>query len=198
MSEVDEEKIATYFSSHGLSTTRFSKNEQQSGKTPDFRASVNGNLIAYCEVKSIVRDSWLVRLFAKAVPGKIVGGLRDDPVFNRLTDDVHTAAQQFDAVNLQCTVPNILALVNHDRNCGFLDLLAILTGNFIGTEGTIPIYRRFSEGRIHDEKSRIHLYIWLDDFRPTRLLFSRTNLEHHCLLCHLFGFDDTELRNIDS
>jgi hypothetical protein len=88
--------------------------------------------------------------------------------------------------------------VNHDRSCGFLDLLAVLTGNFYGTEGTYPIYRQFSEGRIKDEKSRIHAYIWLDDFRPTRVLFSRTHAGHHSTLCKLLGFDDEDLENVDS
>lgn len=198
MPDPDEDKIAGYLANRKLSTTRFSKEDRRNGKTPDFRVLVENNLVAYCEVKSIVRDTWLARLLEKAAPGETAGGLRSDPVFNRLTDDIHTAVQQFDAVNPDCAAPNILGLVNHDKSCGFLDLLAVLTGNFYGTEGTHPIYRQFSEGRIKDEKSRIHAYIWLDDFRPTRVLFSRTHAEHHTSLCNLLGFDDKELRNVDS
>jgi len=194
----DEDKIAAYLGDRKLSTTRFSKDERRSGKTPDFRVIDDGNLAAYCEVKSIARDTWLDRLLAKVTPGETAGGLRNDPVFNRLTDDIHTAVQQFDAVNADCAVPNILGLVNHDRSCGFLDLLAVLTGNFYAEESVHPIYRQFSEGRIKDEKSRIHAYIWLDDFRPASVLFSRTHVDHHHALCKMLEFDDKDLRNVDS
>lgn len=198
MPDPDEKRIAAYLSDRSLSTSRFSKGERRGGKTPDFRVLKNDSKVAFCEVKSVVRDTWLDRLLAKAAPGNIAGGLRSDPVFNRLTDDIHTAVKQFDAVNPNCEAPNILGLVNHDKNCGFLDLLAVLTGNFYGTEGPYPIYRQFSEGRIKDDKSRIHAYIWLDDFRPTRVLFSRTHSEHHINLCALLGFDEAEIRNVDS
>jgi hypothetical protein len=198
VADPDEGKIAAYLADRELVTTRFSKEERRSGKTPDFRVSVNETVVAYCEVKSIVRDTWLDRLLAKASPGEIRGGPRNDPIFNRLTDDIHKAVQQFDVANPDCALPNILGLVNHDRNCGFLDLLAVLTGNFYGTEGSQPIYRQFSEGRIKDEKARIHAYIWLDDFRPTRVLFSRTHADHHSRLCELLGFDDKDLRDVDS
>jgi len=198
VADSDEDRLAAYLAERGLSTTRFSKDERRTRKTPDFRVAAGSNVVAYCEVKSIALDTWLDRLFAKARPSEIVGGARKDPVFNRLTDDIHTAVHQFDAVNPDCALPNILGIANHDKSCGFLDLLAVLTGNFYGTEGAHPIYRQFSEGRIKDEKSRIHVYIWLDDFRPTHVLFSRTHPQHHRRLCELLGFDDKDLQNVDS
>lgn len=192
MRDPDEGRVAAYLSERKLSTSRFSKEERRSGKTPDFRVLVSDRLVAYCEVKSVVRDAWQDRLLAKAAPGEIVGELRNDPVFNRLTNDIHTAVQQFDAVNPDYALPNILGLVNHDKGCNFVDLLAVLTGNFYGTEYALPIYSQFSEGRIKDEKSRIHAYIWLDDFRPMRVLFTRTHSEHNTSLCKLLGFNDDE------
>lgn len=139
----------------------------------------------FCEVKSLEKDA--------------AEGLRKDPVFNRLTDDVHTAVKQFDAVNSKVSCPNVLALVNHDKNCGFLDLIGVLTGNFVAENNEQhPIYKQFSEGRIKDEKARIHLFLWLDDFKPERLLFSQTHLGFHKNLCAWLGIDPGTIKQIDS
>jgi hypothetical protein len=110
VADPDEDKVATYLAERNLVVDRFPKEEQRNGKTPDFRVSANGEVVAYCEVKSIVRDTWLDRLFAKVAPDQTAGGLRNDPVFNRLTDDIHKAVQQFDAVNPGCHLPNVLGV----------------------------------------------------------------------------------------
>ena len=47
-----------------------------------------------------------------ASPGEVVDNLTSDPTFNRLTDDVHQAVKQFDAVNKGQKYPNVLAFVN--------------------------------------------------------------------------------------
>jgi hypothetical protein len=82
--------------------------------------------------------------------------------------------------------------------CGFSDLIEVLTGHAF-TEGgqTLPIFQKFSEGRIRDEKARIHLFIWLDDFRPERLLFSHTDMGHHLAVCKAFGQDPTKIKLVD-
>jgi hypothetical protein len=125
----DEERVKAYLENHGLTVERFSKAETRTGKTPDFRVFRNGEFLFYCEVKSSPKDKWLDEQLYNAAPGELVGGARNDPIFNRLTSDIHQAVKQFDAVNKQQKHPNILALVNHDDMCGFNDLLAILTGN---------------------------------------------------------------------
>ena len=178
---------------------RFSKVEMRAGKTPDFRVSRNDEFQFYCEVKSSPADRWLDRQFNVDAPGDLVGGVRNDPIFNRLTSDIHEALKQFDAVNENQKHPNVLALVNHDDMCGFNDLLAILTGNFYANDGTVhPIYRQFSHGRIEDEKGKVHLFVWLDDNKPDRLLFNQTNNTHHATLCRVFGINQDEIEQIDS
>jgi hypothetical protein len=104
--------------------------EMRKSKTPDFRVSKGDDSVFYCEVKTSKKDSWLDEQMKKKRVGCIAGGLRNDPIYNRFTDDIHTAVKQFDAVNPDQEYPNVLALVNHDQNCGFLDLVAVITGNF--------------------------------------------------------------------
>ncbi|MBN1841555.1 MAG: hypothetical protein JW883_04625 [Deltaproteobacteria bacterium] len=195
--EPDEERVKIYLEGKGLTAERFSKAETRTGKTPDFRVSRNGEFLFFCEVKSSPEDRWLDEQLREASPGELAGGARNDPIFNRLTTDVHEAVKQFDAVNKDQKYPNVLALVNHDDMCGFNDLLGIFTGNFYANDGTAhPIYRQFSHGRIRDEKGRVHLFLWLDDHKPDRLLFSQTNETHHKKLCTVFGINQNEIKQI--
>ncbi|MBK8898204.1 MAG: hypothetical protein IPN66_13625 [Candidatus Competibacteraceae bacterium] len=195
--DTDEYKVNQYLEERGFTVERFSKAEIRAGKTPDFRVFQNGKFLFYCEVKSSPEDRWLDEQLNSAAPGELVGGARNDPIFNRLSADIQKAMQQFDAVNKDQKHPNVLALVNHDDMCGFNDLLGILTGNFYANDGTIhPIYRRFSHGRIKDKKGKVHLFIWLDDHKPDRLLFSQTEETHHAVLCAAFGIVQNEIKQI--
>lgn len=193
----DEEMVRGYLEARGFIAERFSKQEQCANKTPDFRVSRDGYFAFYCEVKSIIKDSYVDDMLACAPAGQIVGGERNDPTFNRLTADVHEAIKQFDAVNAEQESANVLSLINHHDGCGFYDLLAILTGNLYADDGTVhPIYRQFSHGRIRDERRKVHLYIWIDDFKPSQLLFSQTHEKHHASLCNLFGVNQNEILQI--
>ena len=136
-------------------------------------------------------------MMENASSGEIIGGGRKDPIFNRLTADIHKAVKQFDAVNRSREYPNVLFLINHDKQAGFLDLLAVLTGNFYAESGAVhAIYRQFSHGRIKSEKGRIDLFIWLDDKNPDRVLFSQTSAQHHSALCAAFGTNPGDIEQI--
>ena len=113
----------------------------------------NDEFAFYCEIKEIAKDDWL-------------GGAKPDPVFNRISDDIHTAVKQFNSVNPDLEHPNVLAFVNNDDRCGSLDLIGVLTGHLLLDDGgAAPIYLKYSHGRIKDEKNLIHLYLWFDSFK---------------------------------
>jgi hypothetical protein len=197
--DADERMVKGFLESKGLTPVRFSKEEMRAGKTPDFRILRGEVLQFFCEVKASPKDGWLETQLEEATPGQLVGGLRNDPIFNRLTDDIHRAIQQFDGVNAERKKPNVLALVNHDEMSGFNDLLGVLTGKFHTEKGmAYPIYKQFSDGRIRGEKDRIDLYIWLDDHKPNRLVFSQVDKGHYAKLLALFGLSQDEIVQIDS
>ena len=194
----DEKKVQGYLEDYGFVCERFSKEEMKTEKTPDFKVVKNNEFLFYCEVKSVGEDRWLDNQLDNSPPGTIVGGLRNDPIYNRLTSDIHEAIKQFDNVNGCQEFPNVLAYVNHDELCGFQDLIAIMTGNFYSNDGNShPIYKKFSDGRIKDEKNRIHLFIWIDDFKLSRLLFNQIDSFHHLNLCGWFGIDPAGIKNIN-
>jgi hypothetical protein len=89
--------------------------------------------------------------------------------------------------------------VNHDETAGFNDLLAVLTGNFYADDGSIhPIYKKYSQGRIQTDKTKIHLFVWLDDSEPDRMFFMNSDRKHHARLCSVFGINAKELKAIGS
>jgi hypothetical protein len=132
------------------------------GRTPDFRVFQAGELVAFCEVKS-PRDEWIDELLDFATPGQFVGGLRDDSTFNRIARHVEKAATQFEAVNKDRVVPNILVFVNHDDASSYNDLRETVTGDFHSQSGErFETVSHISEGKIRVSKHKIDVYVWVD------------------------------------
>src|SRR5260221_3956309 len=122
----DSETVVDQFLvSYGLSTERFSKSERKAGKTPDYKVFRERQLQFFCEVKNSKKDRWLDDLLLESEPGENVGGCRNDPVFNRLATHIHKARKQFDAVNPNADLPNVLAFHNAHEQARFLDGLAV-------------------------------------------------------------------------
>jgi hypothetical protein len=193
----NEKKVKSYLEDLGVIVNSFSKKEKRSGKTPDFRVFRISDFMFYCEVKSITEDRWLDQQLDNTVSGELAGAARNDPIFNRLTSDIHDAVKQFEAVNSRQIYPNVLAFVNHDNMCGFNDLLGVVTGKFYSNDEKVhPIYHQFSHGRIKEEKEKIHLYVWLDDYKLNRLLFNQKDEIHHLNLCAVFGIQPDEIKQI--
>jgi len=139
-----------YFKRYSLRPERFSKKEIRAGKTPDYRVFKDKKLVAYCEAKHLQRDDW-------------AGGQRPDPIFNRISNHIHEAVQQFNAVNPDRACPNILVFANSDTISDARDLDSVITGLFRVAGGADEaIYTQYSDGRIKEEKHSIDLYIWWD------------------------------------
>jgi hypothetical protein len=145
-----------------LRLSRFTRDEMSRSRTPDFRVSRDDELVAYSEVKS-PRDDALDNLLDEAAPGEIVQLLRNDSVFNRLGRHVVKAATQFDAVNPDHTLPNVLVFVNHDHASSYADMREVLTGMFFAASGRrYPTMMRIAEDWIGSAKGRVDLFVWID------------------------------------
>lgn len=193
----DEQQIMGFLRKKDLQAREFTKKERGLSKTPDFRVYKGDKFVFFCEVKTIACDDLINNLVAKAPPGKIVGYIQDDPRFNRISNKIHEAVQQFNSVNPNSQFPNVLALVNHDNACGWLDLIGVTTGQFLAEGGSQhPIYTKYSKGRIKEEKFKIDLYIWVDEFKREYFLFNLFEDKHLNNLCNYFGTDPKAIKNI--
>jgi hypothetical protein len=180
-----ENKVIAELEKYDLRCELFSKNEMKTRKTPDRKVYCRDEFAFYCEIKEIAKDDWL-------------GGEKPDPIFNRISDDIHTAVKQFESVNPNLEHPNVLAFVNNDERCGSLDLVGVLTGHLlIDGDGSAPIYLKYSNGRIKDEKNRIHLYLWFDSFKANKFLFNSVDTRHRDRLCEYFGIDPKAIEMIN-
>lgn len=184
------------FVPRGLALERFSHAETVAGRTPDFRVRRGSDLVAYCEVKS-PRDDWLLEQLQEAPPGAIAGGVRDDPVFNRIARHVLKASTQFDAVNPAKEAINVLVFVNHDDASNYGDLHETVTGVFLADDGSRhPTMMRIAEGRLGEARQRIDLYVWIDveTRRIQGYLFNDANAERVRTACDLFGLASSRIR----
>lgn len=181
-----ENRVLEYLTDVGFRVERFAKAEIGTGRTPDFRVFANDALAFYCEVKTAQEHDWLDKQLAAA----LVGGSRPDSTYNRVSSHIHSAVGQFDAVNPTMAHPNVLAIVNGEQSAGFTDLIQVLTGNAYCESGeVIPMFRDYSEGRIREEKLRVHLYLWFNDWKSgkPRMFYPEVHAAHHSALCQYFS-----------
>lgn len=191
-----EQEIKIYLESLGFKPDSFSKDELKGGKTPDFRVFKDDSQVFYCEVKMIAKDQWLNNQLQNSKPGEIVGGSRNDPIFNRISDDIHQAYKQFQSVNAGWHVPNVLAFVNHDNSCSKNDLIEVLTGNFYASDGTVhPTMKRVSEGRIKEEKRFISLYIWMQNGKSSCHV-DNSRVGHSNRIMELFKINPNDVKRL--
>jgi len=150
----------------GLRPEPFSKEEMRGRKTPDRRVYRDAELLFLLEIKEVAADDWL-------------GGERPDPRFNRLTADIHEAAKQFDSVNPDRQLANVLAFVNRDSMCDSRDLIGVLTGNALTSQGSrLPLYEKYALGRIREERLRIDTYLWLDESGTFQVFLNDVDTRH--------------------
>jgi hypothetical protein len=184
------------FQDNGLELKKFSRPEMMKGRTPDYRVLHNGKLVAFCEVKS-PRDDWLDIRINSAKEGQIVGGMRDDPIFNRIARHIVKASSQFNSVNKNRDFPNILVFVNHDKISNFSDLYETVTGDFVSEKGEhIPTVKHISEGKIREAKVIIDAYIWIEskEKRVTSFLFNQFQMPHVLKICELLNIDSKQIK----
>jgi hypothetical protein len=194
-----EARVCEYFTEQCFRVERFTKDEMRQGRTPDFRVFAGDELAFYCEVKTAQEDEWLDQQLAKVEPDTLAGGSRNDSTYNRVSGHIHSAVGQFDSINPTMGHPNVLAIVNGDRAAGFTHLIQVLTGNAYCESGEmIPMFREFSEGRIREEKLRVHLYFWFNDWKPgaPQMFFPEVHAAHHAALCGYLSVDSAAMKRL--
>ncbi len=193
--EEDDLKLAEklVFNPNGLTVRKIPRG---AGKSTDLQVHKNGVLVAYCELKS-PRDGWLDKLLDTAKPFQIVGGGRNDPIFNRIGRLAQKAAEQFSAINATRSLPNILVFVNHDDFSGFGDLIETFTGMFHAADGSRHVTMPHVASRLGHARKHIDLCVWIDGKtrRVRGLSFNRDSTPNYLPdLCALLGKNPADIK----
>ena len=165
--------------------------------TPDFLILKGANPVAFCEVKS-PRDDWLDVLLEKANLCAIVGGARKDPTFNRIVRLSTKAAKQFEAVNKNRVLPNILCFINHDDASHYGDLVETYTGIFHATNGGRYMTMQHTASLLDKAKTQIDICIWINANakKIEGYLFNQNaSPDYEADLCNLLGQSASKISN---
>jgi large subunit ribosomal protein L30 len=169
------------FDPQGIAIERFSGEALRRGKTPDFKLVKHGSLRAYCELKS-PRDDFIFELPQDG------SAIRENLPFHRkLGSHIRYAAQQFDAVNPNRALPNILAFVNHSPDIARRHIHATVAG-LPGPDGR-PIFMlsRKMQEQVLNAARKIDLFLWIDVPRRTYQHVSVNGAVHQAAALDLLG-----------
>jgi large subunit ribosomal protein L30 len=156
------------FAKRKIRLQRF-KASEMAGKTPDFKLLKDGQLCGYCEMKS-PNNKWAFDFPSDLQPDEIRAEVRVDRAVPNLGRFVVKAAQQFEAVNPQHDVPNIMFIVNHAPGKGPLDLRFALEGMPVPGGGRGLFIFDEEDERVPSEQQKavweaarkVDLFLWVD------------------------------------
>ncbi len=172
--KADEALMRTLvFKGQGVEAVRLPEGKN---KSPDFKLMKDGELKAYCELKS-PRDDRVFAVPKDLKPREIRQEVRENVAAHALARVIEKAAAQFDAVNPDHAHPNILVIVSHARLRGPKDLHLAIAGLPVPGGGTgfllvDPNEKDFKKAwekqrKLWDDARKIDLFYWIDAHTKT-------------------------------
>ncbi len=156
-------------------------------RTPDFKIFKDASLIAYCECKEIEED--------KREYTEKNGHCLDDNTYNKVSNIIENSTEQFDNVNENHDIPNILFIFNNRQEADSKDFVFTYTGNLYGNDGkTIPALKKVSEGKIKKRKEVIDLCLWQNKKDQKPNLIFNTDSPFYGSLCKYFDKDQKKIK----
>ena len=120
----DKQSVIKYFGKKGVEARLFPKTSAM--PNPDLKLYIDGNLFAYCELKSIM--PYELDLPTNFPSSQVYQNLHNDPAFNNIQNKIHEASKQLRSVNLDHDLPNIIFFINHHKYRGIQDLRWVIKG----------------------------------------------------------------------
>jgi ribosomal protein L30 len=161
--------------------------ERNAGKSPDFKLIKNGKVVAFCEMKSPKDDF----VFERPKPGDRV--IRENlPFYRKIAGHIRKAAKQFDAVNSDHSLPNILVFVSHAPDIQRRDLLMTITGLSAGDGRRIFMLSRKAQAETLEAARKIDLFLWIDAEKRTCQHLSTNDARHQQAALDLLDLKNTD------
>ncbi|WP_322904774.1 hypothetical protein [Paenibacillus campi] len=161
--------MKSFLESLGLEVRKIPEN---SLKTTDYEVYQNGELVFYCEEKTLEYDDF--------------EGLKHDSTYSSISTHVHKAVKQFKSTNPNRVIPNVLAFVNFDSSRDAHDLFITLTGYAKLDNGRYM--KIHNVGRVFNDLNYIDLYLWFDKEVFKHKIWGGVHKEHYRKLNEIMRF----------
>ncbi len=161
--EKDEHFVADFWRRSGFEVELIEDPGERFSRLPDLLLSRKGARWAYCEVKTIWRHSWTVRILHDDRPAEERRELTDKPVSERVEGDLVTAIRQLHAANPNHSMLNIVVLINRDPEASIDVLKKVLATRPSSSLRTLKarMHARSAE-EIQQFQREVDLCIWMD------------------------------------
>lgn len=146
----DEKTSFEYLKKIGLAIEKYDKGKYD-GKRTDFRVFESNKLAFYAEVKTFIYNT--------------SEDLLHNTMFNKFSGKIRDANKQFQSVNKNHKVPNVLFLFSNDYRINWSKFHSFLIAKYDYGTGTL-LLNKYRDGRSMEAVRNIDLYIWLyKDYR---------------------------------
>jgi hypothetical protein len=175
------------FDANGIVLEPYSDEARNRGKTPDFNLFRDGKLCGFCELKS-PRDDLIFESAAEVEPAV----RKNLPFHRKLGSHIRYAASQFDAVNPDHGLPNILVFVNHAPDIQRRDLHATVAGlPAPGSKRVFMLSRKMQE-QVLNAARKVDLFLWIDAQKRTLQHVSVKGAPHQRAALDLLGLKNPD------
>ncbi|KAA0957470.1 hypothetical protein FQ085_10215 [Planococcus sp. ANT_H30] len=170
MAKAGEKNVESYLQGMDLWPQKIEEGE---GKTPDYKVFNNNRdtILFFCEEKTLQYKEFV--------------GLENDTSEDAIKRHIRKAFKQFEAVNKEHNVPNVLIFNNLDTMINPHDLFITVSGYAITENG--EILKLHNVGRIEEKLKFIDLYLWLENGEYVNHIWSELNDEHDTKLKTIFS-----------
>jgi hypothetical protein len=173
------------FDANGIVLVPYDAGTFNRGKTPDFKLMKDGELVGFCELKSLFDFEAL-----EDPPEGCMAVRRNVPFYRKLGQHIRGASQQLDAENPAHDKPNIMVFVSHAPEVERKDLKATIAGLPLSNGEALFMLGKKMQGQVCEAARKIDLFLWIDATTRTCQHLTATEAKHRATALGLFGLPE--------
>ncbi|HEX3115746.1 MAG TPA: hypothetical protein VHQ48_09725 [Bradyrhizobium sp.] len=140
--------------------------------------------------RPLISSSWVFEFPHDIKPDEFVTKTRSSPTSNNLARQIESAVEQFDAVNPDHKLPNVLAIVNHAAGRTRSDLHITVTGIQVPDGPRLYTLKLDRQKQVWEAARRVDLFLWIDSQNRTCQHVYPDDAVHRVAACDLLGYRD--------
>ena len=159
----DERRVAEFWESRGFAVEPLEQSRDLFSRLPDLRLLRDGQLFAYCEVKTVWRHTREIRILHEDRPVEERLELSTVPAEERFSTDLVTAIRQLNYTNSDHTLMNFVVLVNRDPEATPALLAKLFAKRPPSSKrGLQDKQESWTVEAIQDFRCKVDLCLWID------------------------------------